>query len=335
MATPDFYDENRDRTFPFRRLSAGYPLPGSGSFTLRQLPDWAIVDCGFVLGPESGFVESEHTVYLYRIERRDASTIEFEFRCDAPALTNQPLIFTRTELSTRYELEFAESDQPEDPYASASLSYSYEDASCGEPFWSGYLVTGNVVDLFPLLSVAVPVLRVSPLETLVEPGLLQNLDRNQVITLNVANADRTRALRPAGCPENTWSFPTGDTFIRRVCLQGDIRFRPGYNMAISAIASQNMIRFSSVLNAGQGSPCAEVPLFPGETGPIGNTNGLLGGDFYCNEVFRTVNGLAGPDIKITSGPGVSVSSDTNTVIIDVNLANLRACTTDSASASGG
>lgn len=334
MATPEFYDENRNRTFPFRLLSAGVKTPDTGSFTLQQLPDWAIVDCGFILGPESGFVEDANIVYLYRIERTDSTTIEFEFRCDATALADTPLVFTRTSSSPRYALEFVESDESGDPYVSASLSYSYEEADCGEPFWSGYLVTGNVVDLFDRLTVGVPILRVSPSETIVEPGLLQNLDRNQVITLNVANMDRTRALRPAECEENTWSFPTGDAFIRRTCIQGDVKFRPGYNIAIAAVPSQNLIRFSPVLNAGQGIPCEEVKLFPGESGPIGNTNGLLGGDFYCNEVFRTINGLAGPDVKIRSGPGVSVSAATNTIIIDVNLANLRTCATDSASDSG-
>jgi len=334
MATPDFYDENRNRSFPFQRLSVGYATPASGAFTLRQLPTWVIVDCGFILGPESGFDEELHKVYLHRIERISTNVVEYEFRCDAGPLADKPLVFTRTASSSRYELEFAESDESQDPYVSADFSYSYEDGECGEPYWSGYLVTGSVTDLLPRLTVGVPVLRVSANEALVEPGLLQNLNRNQVITINVANADRTRALRPAGCTANSWPFPVGDVYIRRTCLQGDIRFRPGYNVAIASLPSQNLIRFSPVRGAGMGLPCEEVRLFPGETGPIGNTNGLLGGDFLCNEVFRTVNGLAGPDVKILSGPGVSVSAADNTIIVDVNLENLRACTNVSASDPG-
>ena len=334
MATPDFYDENRNRSFPFRRLSVGYGTPATGPFTMRQLPDSAIVDCGFVLGPESGFDEETHTVYLQRIERIDATTVEYEFRCDTAPLATKPLIFTRTAASPHYALEFAESDNAEDPYVSADLSYSYESNDCGEPYWSGYLVTGSVSDLLARLAIAVPVLRTSSNETLVEPGLLQNLNRNQVITLNVANADRTRALRPAGCPQNHWPFPVNDIYIRKTCIQGDVRLRPGYNVAIAALPVQNLIRFSAVKGAGLGTPCEEVKLFPGETGPVGNTNGLLGGDFLCNEVFRTVNGISGPDIKILTGPGVAVSAAPHTVIVDVNLQNLQNCGTTSASSGG-
>lgn len=325
MATPEFYDENRNRTFPFRRLSAGNGTPDSGLFTLQQLPDWVIVDCGFILGPESGFQEDADTVHLARVERISATEIEFEFRCDSASIADKALVFTRHINDPRYRIEFVESDVSDDDYVSVSLSYSFEDATCGEPYWSGYLVTGNMPDLFASIPEGTSILRVSSAETIVEPGLLQNLDRSQVVTINVANADRTRALRPPGCDENQWSFPVGETYVRRVCMQGDIRFRAGYNIAIAGITSQNLIRFSPIAGAGLGQPCQEVKLFPGESPPIGSENGLLGGDFYCNEVFRTINGIPGPDVRIISGPGVSVSAATSTVIIDVDMTDLRAC----------
>lgn len=323
MATPDFFDENLNRTFPFRRGSAGVGTPDTGAFTLRQLPDWAIVDCGFVMGPESGFVEGTHQVYLSRISNVDDNLFEFEFVCDAPAIADKTLVFTRSISDPKFSSEFVESDFSDSEFE--SVSYSFSDDDCGEPFWSGYLTTGSLVKLVGRIPTDTSVTRVSELETIVEPCLIQNLDGSQLIAINVANADRTRSIRPAGCEANSWDFPPNEIYLSRTCIQGDVRFRLGYNSAITLVPSQNVIRFSAIRGAGQGEPCEQVKLFAGETPPVGANNNLLDGDFYCNEVFRTVNGLPGPDIRIIAGPGVRLSTDESTIVIDVNLSDLPAC----------
>ena len=57
MALPNFFNENINRSFPFQRATVGVDTPTSGTVTMLQLPDNFIADCGFILGPESGFID--------------------------------------------------------------------------------------------------------------------------------------------------------------------------------------------------------------------------------------------------------------------------------------
>jgi len=339
MARPNFFNDNRNRTFPFEESTAGVDTPSSGIFTMLQLPDDVIVDCGFIMGPESGYVEGTHTIYLYKISKVSATQINYEFRSDAPALVSSPLIFARQVTDADYITDFQESDIPEYLPASQSLSLSLSESEfnivCGEPFWSGYLVTGSVGSLSARLSVGSTVTRSSDTEVLVHEALVQNLTASQAVSLNIANADRTRALRPEDCPPNEWDFTTGEIYINRECLQGPIVIKGGYNLSLSQSDSTNTVRAGAVLNAGSGVPCEEVKLFDAETPPIGASNPLLEGDFYCNQALRTLNGLEGPDFTFFAGTGVAITADASThrVIIDVNLIDLSLCTTSAISIS--
>jgi len=331
MARPNFFNDNLNRTFPFQQGSAGIDTPSSGVFDMYQLPDDFIVDCGFIMGPESGFDESEHYVFLYKISRPSANVVLFEFRSNAPALADTPLVFSRNLADPNYVTEFLESDIPEYIPLSQSVSLSLsdsQDVECGEPFWSGYLVTGTMQSVADRLSIGTEIIRSDAEETLVEPALIQNLNESQVVSLNIANSDRTRALRPEGCPPNEWDFETDQIYVLRECLQGDVKLRSGYNVTFNQISSSNTIQLLAIVNAGLGEPCEEIKLFPEETPPIGSDNGLLAGDFYCNEVLRTLNGIQGPNLTLFAGTGVSITAnqETNTVLIDVDLIDLSACT---------
>ena len=147
------------------------------------------------------------------------------------------------------------------------------------------------------------------------------------MSVNLANGDRTRAKTPEGCPDLVWPFTTGLVYPVVECLQGDIKFEPGYNIAIIQDVSTNTLQFFPLVGAGKGEPCTELPVFEGEAPPTGSTNGLLAGDYYCNEVFRTVNGIGGPNLDFYAGSGVSIVPDStnNKVIIDINLADLAQC----------
>lgn len=334
MARPNFFNDNANRTFPFKDKTAGVNTPDTGIFTMLELPDDAIVDCGFIMGPESGYIEGVHSIFLYKISKVSNVQINYEFRCDAPALADAPLIFAREITDDEYVTSFKESDIPEylpisqSTSVSLSLSVSEADAACGEPFWSGYLVTGSTASISSRMSIGTVITRSSNSETLVLEGLIQNLDQSQVVSINIANADRTRAIRPADCPPFEWSFPTGGVFVVKECLQGEIVFDSGYNLSLAQIDASNTVRFGAVLNAGQGQACEELKLFPTETPPIDSTNNLLEGDYYCNETVRTINGLQGPDLVFFAGSGVAVTPDasTSTIEVDVNLISLSVCT---------
>lgn len=313
MAYPNFFNENINRTFPFRVGTAGIDTPDTGITTMLQLPDDFIADCGFILGPEAEFIEGRDSIFLRRIYRVNATTVTFEFGSNSPLLVALPLIFTRESSASTYQTEFVES---------AGLSLAF---GCGAPAWSGYLVTGPISAVFARLAIGAQIVRIGA-ETLVEPALLQNLNGSQMTALNIANVDRTRALRPPGCPANSWAV-SGDTFVIQRCLTGALQLRSGYNMSISQNAISNTLQFSAILGSGKGIPCAEVPLFAGESPPIGASAGLLGGDFYCNEVLRSVNGLQGPNLMLSAGAGVRVQPDAanHTVVIDIDLVTLSLC----------
>jgi len=315
MARPNFFNDNVNRTFPFRQGTAGMNTPDVGTVTMLELPDQFIADCGFIMGPESGFDEKEHSVFLYRVELV-GGTVVFEFRSDVdrgskPQLS---LTFTRNYGDPIYTTEFVEANQ---------------ESECDEPPWSGYLVTGDMNKILERFSGgSTYILRSDNVAAVVEPALIQNLNGNQVVSLNLANTDRTRATKPIDCPSYQWSFTPQPIYVAHKCLQGDLRLRAGYNVSISQNTLSNTIQFSAILRAGLGEPCAEVKLFPAETPPIGSTNGLLGGDFYCNEVLRSINGIQGPSLTIFAGTGVGVipDFDGNAIIVDINLADLSLCT---------
>ena len=326
MPRPNFFNDNINRTFPFRVGTAGVDTPLSGLPTMRQLPDDFIADCGFVLGPETDFVEGVHSIFLYKISRVSESQIDFEFRSNSPAMIDSTLIFHRDTADPLYTSEFIESDilNPFPASQSLSLSESIPMTECGEPVWSGYLVTGRIDKIVSRMEIS-DIITGSEGDAIVEPALLQN--QNQLVSLNIGNADRIRAVRPADCPPNIWNFPTNVIYINGECLQGDIKLRAGYNITLGHDILNNAIKFTAVINEGKGEPCEQIKLFPSESPPIGSSNNLLAGDYYCNEVLRTVNGLAGPSLTIFAGTGVAITpeNNSNTLIIDINLRDLSLC----------
>lgn len=312
----NFFNENLHRSFPFRVGTVDKQKATIGTVTLETLPDEFIVDCGFILGPLSEFTEGINKVFLSRIYRPNSTTILFEFSCDATGTVNKPLIFTRHITDTNFKSEFVDSQVDS---ASEALD------ACAEANWSGYLVTGDISILFSMILEGQDILR-QDTEAIVEPTLIQNLAYNQVTSINLANADRTRAIRPEACPALEWNFVPGQTFIQTICLRENLAFRPGYNCTISQLGQTNTIQFQAIQLAGAGQPCDQIQRFPTEEPAINGDNELLDGDYYCNQVLRTINGLQGPNINIYAGTGVSIVPAENEVNIDINLRDLSLCT---------
>lgn len=335
MPRPNFFNDNLYRSYPFKEGSVGISTPDVGLFALLALPDNVIVDFGVIMGPESDFDAAIDEVFLYRITRVNAFVFEFEFRCTASKLLHAPLVFTRSTTAELFETEFVESftpDQAADSLsASGSLPLSNSNSGspeeCGEPLWSAFMVSGDMQSLASRIPLGTSITRSDVYSAIVEPCLIQNLSLNQVVSLNVANSDRTRALRPETCPQNQWDFQTGQTYVYDTCLLGNVKFKAGFNVSINQDVIAANIIFAPTVGAGEGQPCNEVAIFPGETPPISSENGLLAGDFYCNEVFRSINGLQGPTLTFFGESGVSILTDVvnNKLIIDINLTDLAVC----------
>lgn len=164
-------------------------------------------------------------------------------------------------------------------------------------------------------------------EAIVEPALVQNLTNALISSLNVANADRLRISTPEDCTEMSWPFETGGIFINARCLEGLVAFRPGYNCEILIDALNKALTFSAIESGGEGQPCDQVQLFPGEAPPEGSI--FMEGGIACNEVLRSINGIGGARFTFFSGIGVSITSspESNTVIVDADLSGISVCDT--------
>jgi len=325
MPQPNWYNDNVNRAFPFEYKTVGVSVPDVGSVTMQQLPDDFIADCGFTIGPAADFKEGIDSVYLYEI-RRIGNDVYFEFRTTEASMADYPLTFIRAIGAEDYSLEYLDSDHPSERGSQASISDSVGTA-CRQPFWSGYLVTGDMSSVDSRLADGDSIPNHSGTYAVVEPALTDNMSHSLVNSFELANSDRTRSTAFADCVDPVWSFETGLVYEAARCMQGDVKLKAGYNVKIVVTPSSNTITLGAVLNAGEGEPCDEVKLFPTETPPVGSTNDLLEGGLLCNEILRCINGVSGPDFKIVGGQGVSVTPDpdNNCIIVDVNLLNLDLC----------
>lgn len=317
MARAGFFDDNRNRAYPFIAGTAARPIVGSP--TLNNLPNSAIVDCGFTFGPTVDFNHRSHIVYLKEL-RRIGNAFFFEFASTCPALAYTTLTFTRTTTSDEYLTEFTDSGLD-----GLSLSGSEADAVVASTFqslWTGYLVTGPLEELTALVP-SNTTLTGTLADCILEPALTRSLFKSAITSINVANNDRTRYENPADCPELIWPFPTNIIFIDSTHLRDLIVFQPGYNAEIKQSTRDGTITFAAKAGSGEGQPCEEIPLFETEV-PLAGISGLLSGGPACGETIRTINGVNRSNFTIQGGPGVQIESipEENKLIIDINLAGV-------------
>lgn len=341
MARPGWYNDNVNRSFPFRQGTVDAPIVGSSPYNTSSLPDYVIADCGFTLGGQSEYVEGNDVVYLTSVVRT-GSLFVFTFQSSDDATGPYALTFTRAIDADLYELSYSDSDFP---HIADSVSDSVP-TDCRRPFWSGYLVTGDMEKLATFLADGESFTRQIPIGgARVEPALVQNLSDTIVNSIGLGNSDRTRAKSPTGCPAPEWPFQTycGEdpcVYAQTDCITGDIRFEPGYNMAIASNVSTNTITFSVQPGAGKGTPCDTtadggyngVPLFPGESLPEDPATGVptssvFGGGPLCNEVIRSINGAGGPLFQFKAGQGVVITPKPaeNKIEVNVDLNTIDLC----------
>ena len=328
MARPNWYNDNRNRHFPFLKNTVGVATPETGPVTMRELPNDFIVDCGFVMGSESDFIEVDHNVSLMKVNRT-GNVVQFTFVSDAPQLAGVPLVFTRDVAEEDYAIEHVESETGPSTSASTSVSVGIE---CDEPLWSGYLISGIMDSIVARLEDGEEILQEQG-DAVVEPALIQNLANTILNSINLANGDRTRSTAPEGCDTLVWPHEIGIIFPGARCIQGDVRWKPGFNCVILQSGADNSITIGANQNAGEGQPCDEVSLFPGESPPLDNST-LLTGGALCRETLRSINGCGGPQLNFLVGNGVSIIPDpiNHVITIDVSLGNLIICSVSDFSA---
>ena len=328
MARPNFFNENMGRTFPFledfqeiqEELAESISLSMSGGiiYDMQLLPNDAIVDFGCNIGIRAAYDPDAHIVYLAEV-RRQQSNFVFEFRCTSPDLADRILLFSRPIADTDYATEYNES-------VNVGLEFSQSLSECGDDSdWDGYLSTGTMETLATILTAEGDKLKGDEAVAIVEPALIRSLQGTFIRSISLANADRTRAENPSGCPELAWPFTIQPVYIARECLTGPIRIVEGYNTEVDQSDVDNSLTINAALGGGAGEPCVEVPVFPSEAPAIGDS--VLTGGPKCNEVIRSINGVGGRVLDVLSGAGVSITSDPDNsrIYVDFDMNNLALC----------
>lgn len=298
MPRPGFYNDNEYRAYPF-------------IFKVGQadlLPNSAVVDCGIIMGLDSEFDASQHTVWLAKVSRAN-DAFAFELRTNAPGAQNLPLVFTRDANASEWQSEYAE-----------SAPYIRDVNSCAvEPAWSGFLVTGPLVALNNLLPNDAEINLVQ--NFVLEPGRIQSLIKSYLRSITTANMARPEAKSSCD-PVNELTRPV---VINSRCVTGNIRFKEGYNAIVNQRNASNEISIGAGRGAGEqvgGELCehgGELPFYEGEQPPAGSQ--FFSGGPACNELVSSINGVQGPDVTIAGGTGVNVKVDTenpNTIKISLS-----------------
>ena len=277
MASPAFYNDNLYRAYPFQTVVNATSLPQS-----------LIVDVGCIMYTASVFSAAGY-LYLQAVWR-DGNTVYLDLRCST--LPTWRCLFSRDVGCELFVTEWQTAENTADGGLAACDSL---------PPWEAFLVTGDLSELQLAASESLTL----PAELWrLEPGRVQNLADTYVQSINLANFARTRVTAPAGCdPIET------DVEIRPagVCLQGDVRFKEGFNCLIRQDASTNAISINGSKQAGEGQPCSEFPLWDGEEKPAGSQ--LFSGGPICSEVIRTINGVGSRNMLLRAGRNVRIYPD--------------------------
>lgn len=146
----------------------------------------------------------------------------------------------------------------------------------------------------------------SPDEWIVEPGNVAII--HCITSLNIANISRNK------CNDDS-----KQVLVNKAGLTGDIKFVPGFNCSISE--RNNVFTVESVLGGGA---CLEEPYCGASSIPMNHeeaialAEGPLDGCVQCNETIKAINGINGNGINIQGGPGVTVSSEGNTIVVELD-----------------
>lgn len=286
MPRPGFYNDNEYRAYPFIFKPA--------VSTPNRIPNSAIVDCGVIMGLDSEFDGTLHSVWLKTV-KRIGGAFEFEFDTDAPGAANKPLVFTRPVTADEWLTEEAESEP-----------YIKDDNSCAvEPVWSGFLVTGPLTELQELLPTDGTI--TLNLNYILEPARVQSLVKTYLRAISLGNLSRPQAKLECETPDGS----TRHVVINKKCVTGNIRFLEGYNAQIRQRKVVNEISITAGRGLGtpfDGDICrthGEIPFYENEQSP-----------FFGGTVTTTFKSELGTELQLPVDPAVGdtygIKSETET-----------------------
>lgn len=237
----------------------------------QVLPREGLVDAGFMLGPSSGFMTAVNNVFLEAISIW-STEVWFEFTSNAPGMTHHLWRFVVSK-TAKYGIT-VQADVHSRITGHATPDFGW-----------GFITLGHLGELLTLADGYYAL--VSPWK--VEPALLQNLSGVVVNSLIVANDERT--CPPACC--GAWATPP-DPPVAYVApggagLQGDVKFKEGFNAPLAIILSENALRIGGALGQGAGNTCQDIRVL---ADGLHKDPSDLGAAFCeaCNQYIRSING---------------------------------------------
>jgi len=321
MPRAAWYNENASRDYPF--INRAFPIevamyPGSSSAAPDriELPQGVVLDFGAIMSPSANYGDDD-TVYLDSIQR-DGGQFTFRFHTTAVGGDQYELRFTRQLSALENKIDWKDAKL----FGTAPSG----DAVCDtDVVWNGYLVTGDMTLLAPLISDGE---RLYFAENLwrIEPSRIQNLKDSYVRAVHLANSPRTLTEVPEGCSESSSSAENTDVIVQATCIDGDIKFKEGYNCTIRQDIISNSIIIGAGVGVGEGEPCDEVPLYDDETAPADSP--YLSGGPGCGSILKALNGVTGRNITLLPGPGIRITPDpvvTNQLVISKAIKDFIAC----------
>lgn len=303
MPRDGFYNDNEYREYPFLFKP---------TYSADDLPNAAIVDCGFIVGLDSAFNTEIHSIYLQSIERQGTDFL-FTFFTNTPNSISFPLTFT------------VDQDAPEWTEVFASSAVNNTAGFCAtEPVWEGFIVIGTLTELKQAIAVGDSVFFGDQRE--VEPARIQSLVKSYLRSVSVGNYARVVAL-PVNCAEPTTAVTlnTRQIVVNAQCLAGNIFFKPGFNCQISQNDAANVLTIAASLGANTSGPdaaefCAngsEIKLTPTEQAATGSK--FLSGGPACDEVISAINGLSSANINIVGGSGIQIVTTATPNTLSIQL----------------
>jgi len=320
MSKQGFYLDNMFRTYPFMDPDTGIELPKS-----------TIVDFNCFIYTEVGYKEDTNKVWLYSVERTGDDFI-FKFACDAEGLSGVYLTFLKTLSDPELSYAFSESLGE---YSSSSIPVNYNNqyetpTGCPEKIlWEGYLIVGSLTDLAAVMNDGDILYDYTGSGTVVEPTLIINIQDSSVRTLNLANRLPLKVTAPEGCPQDYEVKWPEDIVVFNSCITGDITFKHGYSCNVSAVAGNNEINFTAVVDGAiAGQNCGTIPgmyVGVGQTVPQGSV--LYTGGPICGDTVKSINGISAKRLWIVGGKGISLTTNQETFTISVaaTLSGLAVC----------
>jgi hypothetical protein len=306
MPRDGFYNDNEYRQFPFVHKK---------TYAAAVLPTGLIVDCGFIMGIDSGFDAALHFVYLHSVTRI-ADVYQFEFRTNAPGASDKPLTFTRATTAEEWTTEHVDSA----PVTGTTFCAT-------EPAWEGFVVSGDIRNA----ELANGTTLVFNTERVVEPRRVQSLVNGYLRSISIGNYSR-EVIPPCATVSSSSSTPR-EVISYQECLKDNIKFIPGFNCEITQNDNSRTITIAPLLGAdttgtGAAELCenhGELKFFADELPPV-DGNGdprsqFLSGGPACNEVITSINGLPGPNVNLSPGTGIQIVTDAELSTLNITVSD--------------